>query len=356
MAVRLRNLNESLDRLYESHDEPLTEAFNDSFPKWLKDRLVTTRKTFGTDKGKDREYSNVSRDERPDITTPRGWYGNTRDLGLFSGLLNAGADFDTLQVHEGPIPEKRTDERLKEPNIPIWGFENGQVYIPGINDQETTTIVPEKGRIPFKYVPMKYLLANAKYFAYIKSSDLTPGEYTRKRTQRGEQSKELRDMNYGRKDKDPEQFVKPMPSNYYRNSNEKASLDKSGYIVDPKRFYDKLKQIKASRYGDVLTQYHDLLEEYKEDIISAMQYYDPFENKDEYQLLNSLMGYLRGAIGAYNSVASRIESTANDNFYDDEYKTRRIAKYLESLQNDYDLSQLKSMGDSVFLGSADWLS
>ena len=68
------------------------------------------------------------------------------------------------------------------------------------------------------------------------------------------------------------------------------------------------------------------------------------------------MGYLRGAISTYNSVASTIESIANDNFYDDEYKTSRIAKYLESLQNDYDLSQLKSMGDSVFLGSADWLS
>ena len=352
MAVRLRNLNESLEKLYESSNTSLTEAFDDSFPKWLKDRLVDVRKFHGTDKNTDRDINAVPRANRPSYTSPRGWYGNDKDLGLFNGLLKKGVDLQNFKVIEGPVPEKRTDERLKSPNVPIWHFPNGQVYIPGINDNEETTIVPGK-EMAYKYVPIKYLVANADAFAYFDENQLgTEDTYSKTRLNRLEKSKELKKMGYGRQGKDPAQFVPNKPYRWSRD--EEAHFDKSGYLVDPKIYKDKLADIKAANYSVELEKVYNAISEYRDDISTAMQYYDPFENVNEYNSLQNSMDTLKWAAKKYNDTASRIKQIAEDVDMSEENKRYYIKRYMQDLK-DYSYIERVMEGSDIFLSGANWL-
>ena len=348
MAVRLKNINESLERLYESSNTSLTEAFDESFPKWLKDRLIQVKNYHGTDKTNDRDVGKVPRENRPSYISPRGYMGKDRDLGLFSSLLKHGIDLQNLKVVEGPVPEKRTDERLKSPNVPIWHFPNGQVYIPGINDNEETDINPGKVGA-FKYVPSKYLMSTADAFAYFDESNLGTDKYSQTRQDRAEHSKELRDIKYGRQGKDPEQFV-PYT---WRSSN--THYDASGYLVDPTVYKDKLDEIRASNYSVELEKIHNIIKEYSEDISAALQYYDPFENEDEYNTLNKNLSRLRDAVRAYNRYANRITDIANDIAISDDYKRKYIKTYLSDLKGDYDVREIMNNSSDIFLSGVNWL-
>ena len=66
MFVNLKSLNESLSKKYIVEDINLTEAFDESFPKWLKDRIVTV-KTFHEPGG----YSKVPSQQRPSYRDSR---------------------------------------------------------------------------------------------------------------------------------------------------------------------------------------------------------------------------------------------------------------------------------------------
>ena len=359
MTVKVRNLYESLEKkLNESNEVSLTEAFNDSFPDWLKKRLVQVRQFHGQPKSSgsnDADPMNVPRENRPTYASPRGFYGNDRELGLFDSLLK-GTDIQKLEVHEGELPTKRTDPRLKEPNIPVWGFPNGQVYIPGFNDNEEFTRSDGK-RAAFKYIPAKFLLSDASHFAYIDGSTLPESTYLDIQNQRRLTASELKDLNYGRMNKDPEQFVQNVPSGWGLPKNIQASRDKSGYVVNPRKFYDKLAEAKAEKYGEELQKYHDMLVEYRDDITSAMGYYDPFEQKDEYRQLSDLLRTLMNAIDYYNSMAEDIEDLANKMNPKDpnDYYKKMIVRRVQDLQNNRYIKELEKGGNDIFLGSADWL-
>ena len=311
--LKLNNLNESLEKIYESN-APLTEAFNDSFPQWLKDRLAQVRMFHGTDDGRGFDISKLSSmgAHRPEYTNVRGYYGSDRDLGLFNTFLK-GTDPQKVQIIEGPKPEKRTDERLKEPNIPIWGFPNGQVYIQGFNDNER--FVRSDGKdLPFKHVPAKFLISDADKFAYIDGTTLPQSTYLDTRKERAEAARELRDMNYGRKDKDPKSFVQSRSG----WGDSRTSYDKSGYIVNPAKYKDALGKIKADNYAKVLEDYYQKLLDYRDDIASALSYYDPREDIEQYKTIRNLYGYLVNAIDYYNDVANDIERIAERDTYSED--------------------------------------
>ena len=179
MPVRLKNLNESLERKYglnestETETTELTEKLSDSMPDWLKKRLLVTKysnggnriyRNLGTHKSNaDNKNPEDDFSKRPTYAKGRGDV-NTQDQSLFGRMLTKGINLDDVTVEEGAVPTKRTDPRLKEPNIPIFLMKNGQVYAKGLNDQEEYRDDDSK---PFKYVPMKTLLADCEKFAYI---------------------------------------------------------------------------------------------------------------------------------------------------------------------------------------------
>ena len=169
MFIDLKKLNESLENKYQSFE--LNEKFGD-MPDWLSKRILTTkyniydgqrRRDVGLHKTKGRWGATTDDLEKKDPKAgPRASYTNARgatgDQSLFGQLLAHGINMDSVNVIEGNKPEKRTDPRLKEPNIPIFLFKNGQVYAKGINDNEEYS--GDKSYKAFKYLPMKLLLSD----------------------------------------------------------------------------------------------------------------------------------------------------------------------------------------------------
>ena len=364
--LHLSNLNESFNKIYESNDTSLTEAFGKGIPNWVQSRLSDLNKYHGTEKSGP-YYTNrnaIPWDKLPDYSQPRGFYGRDRELSLFQNLLN-GVDLDQLQIiDDGDIPTKRTDPRLKAPNIPVWGFPNGQVYIPGYNDNEidngSTYIGPKGSKMAFKYTPTKYFLENASHFAYIDGSSLPTSTYGAKRTIRKETAKELKDMGYGRQDKDPKQFVKEVPYQGGTPDNQKKYLDKSGYIADPGKYIKKLEDKRADQWSEQLDKRREEILDLRDDIVAAMNYYDPFEDPAKFSRLGDISDDLRRAIDNFNSASKEIQNYADEiakdpnGGYCDMYK-RMLREKVKNLMSDTWFQRVVDRGNDMFLGSADWL-
>lgn len=372
MTVRLRNLNESLERLYESQTS-LDEAFGDSFPKWLKDRLAVSnlahpfRDTANTrinhtrsSKGYGWRNDPVPPGQRPEYSHPKGggskWEWNSekeRELSLFQNALNAGIDLQNAEIIEGEIPTTRTDVRLKEPNLPIWGFPNGQVYIPGLNDRE---IYQGNGKA-FVYAPLKTLMNDANHFAYIDSSSFDPSEYQKKKAQR----KGLRDEVVGIDNNDPTAgaFRPGHDSSQFKPFERwRDQLDKSGYIVRPDRYEDALKKAGANKILQTLQDIYDRIIEVKEDIAAAASYIDPFEDAETYKRIGSFFSILDSVITEYNDYSRTVERISkqynNGDITQEEYQYY-MGNYYSKIKNCREFKQLKNLGDDVFLAGVDWL-
>lgn len=359
--LKLKNLNESLTKKYNTASEKhLNEAFNDSFPSWLKARLSELSKYHGTDKdGRgNRDPFGIDVSKRPEYTRPRGFYGPDKELNLLNKLLKE-TDMDTLEVIEGPVPVKRTDSRLKPPNIPIFHFPNGQVYIQGLNDTElfkdSSYRAKNGNSVAFKYVPLKYLLSGADAFAYIDEDNIAPSNYEEKRLERKNAANELKNMNYGRSNKDPDAFVKTPGYGYDLPRDKREYLDKSGYVADPGKYIKKLEDIRADDYGKVLQERHDKLIELRDDLVAALSYYDPIEDRDVYSNLSTIMANLGRAIDNFNSHSRDIESYANNSSYDKDLIRRLIKSEVKNMLNDVYFSRAVEEGEKIFLGNADWL-
>lgn len=345
MIINLNRLNESLDKLYEgnSSHSPLTEAFDESFPKWLKDRLLTIKKyhTGGWAARKDIPY-----DQRPDYINARDenkYDSSTKSL--FDKALKAGIDFTNTKVVEGPIPEKRTDERLKNENfIPIWLFPNGQVYIEGINDTE---IDFDSGKA-FKYVPMKDKIAKATGFAYIDKSKVNPDAITNKRKDRRDMRSELLNIPYytRRGTQDYKHFGRDYWSNDY---------DKSGYpILNPERYKKELEKIAGKKIYQVLDDFYNRIVDAKRKVADAYSQIDPFdkENNDRDRIRN-IMNYIDYAAGNYNDYMRRVEYTLNGG-YSEDYKAAELGRIVSRIKNDDYIKQVDNLGSQVFLSDIDW--
>lgn len=360
MFVNLKSLNESLNKKYIVEDINLTEAFDESFPEWLKDRIVTIKKY-------QKNWRSIPDDQRPRYKNSRKGedaYSSSDNKSLFTKSLNKGIDFTKTKVIEGPIPEKRTDERLKEPNIPIWLFPDGQVYIEGINDDEIYSSVGKA----FSYLSMKDKLANAKAFAYIDGTSLDPQAYKNKLSQRDAMT---RDIHQAMKDNpsagifrkgDPEKFYTNVSGDWYDRSLSTAEynghVDKSGYLINPKRYEQALKKAGAKKVFQNLENVYDRIIEVKDDIAAASSYVDPFEDRDSYKQLSSFMSELTRAISDYNDISNELKQ------YSDQYNSGQMNKqdyerwlgyFNDQIKNNSRFKSLKDMGNDIFLAGVDWL-
>lgn len=338
--ITLNRLTESLNKLYESNEQSLVEAFDESFPKWLKDRLITVKDFHGP-----QGYHKVQWQDRPEYLNARSGddaYSSQKNMSLFNKALAKGIDFTSTKVIEGPIPEKRTDERLKDPNIPIWLFSNGQVYIDGLNDNEIYKITGKA----FKYMPMKDKIANAKGFAYIDSSKLDSDSIKNKQDSRETLRKELAAMpNYFRKD--TKEFDKYSGWRHYG-----TQFDKSGYaIINPERYKKELEKLSGKKIYQELEKFYNEIVDSKRKVMDAYASQDSFNTNS--RDIRSIMDYIDDAVNSYNRYMSLVNNIVNSNYTED-YKARELGKLVTNMREDYSLHNIRRLGSSIFLSDIDW--
>ena len=374
MPVRLKNLNESLERKYglnestETETTELTEKLSDSMPDWLKKRLLVTKysnggnriyRNLGTHKSNaDNKNPEDDFSKRPTYARGRGDV-NTQDQSLFGRMLTKGINLDDVTVEEGAVPTKRTDPRLKEPNIPIFLMKNGQVYAKGLNDQEEYR---DDGSKPFKYVPMKTLLADCENFAYIDGNNDNNFSVENKRISRNLMNKSLKDLpNYDRVpnvDGSGEQYV---PNKGWVN------LDKSGYIVIPtiEKYKQKLSELKCNKIHDILKEKEDYLNYVKEELSNILMNADiksDLSNMDSdfSQAFSALFDWFKDSVRALNSIEYRLQNifdTSNNYSKDEQRKA-----VLDIINNDWDyrrlmenIRKIEKVAPKLFNSIIDWI-
>ena len=342
MFVNLNRLNESLERLYESNSS-LTEAFDESFPKWLKDRLVTINKFHTGDWSVRR---GIPYDQRPDYINARDedkW--NSSSKSLFDKALSAGIDFSKTKVVEGPVPEKRTDERLKNENyIPIWLFPNGQVYIEGLNGSE---IYMSTGKA-FKYMPMKDKIENASGFAYVDKTKIDPDSITNKRKERSEMRKELLNLPYYAR-KGTAEYDKFSKDYWTRN------FDKSGYpILNPERYKRELEKLAGKKIYQELEKFYNKIVDAQRKVADAYSQIDPFDrNDDTAGKLRDIMLYVRYTADNYNDYMRKVDDYVNGG-YSEDYKARKLGDIVRMIKENDNMRHIDEIGSNIFLTDIDW--
>lgn len=342
MIINLNRLNESLDRLYESKPS-LTEAFDESFPKWLKDRLLVINKYHTGDYAARR---NIPWNERPDYINARDesrWNSSTRSL--WEKALAAGIDFSKTKVVEGPVPEKRTDERLKNENfIPIWLFPNGQVYIEGLNGSE---IYQTTGKA-FKYMPMKDKIENAEGFAYIDKTNIDPEAITGKRKARASLRADI--MNnvpeYARKGTpDFKKFGRDFWGTEY---------DKSGYpILNPERYQKEIEKLAGKKIYQVLEEFHNKIIDAQRKVAEVYSQEDPFSSETDIDKISNLINSIRWAASRYNDYMRKVDRIINSS-WDEDYKARELGELVRRIKHDDYMQSIENIGSQIFLSEIDW--
>lgn len=287
MMLNIHKINESLEKKYY-----LMEKYSDSMPDWLGRRLDYTQHMHRGNYDNDSKYPALKQDEaevdsltghrdlrgygsKADINATRdkfteysdtlspsysyrGTPTRTQDAqnSLYYNFRSLGIPLDKVEVQEGPMPTKASDSRLKEPNIPIFLFDNGQVYAKGVNDNEIYWD-DEKER-PFKHIPMKYLLSWAVSFAYIDGSN--PANFNAHDTRAKRRSPKGTDWRRYERDKSKQVSDEGKIT---------TGFDKSGYPV-PLDKWEKANKTYISQYQE------KILEKYREKLIELIDEYKVF--------------------------------------------------------------------------------
>lgn len=300
------------------NEEVLNEKFSDSMPQWLKDRLIYTSRNYTrTDDRAHNEYTKRSY-KNLDVTNQRNdRYGDRSPATpLFDEFLRKGYNLDSVNVVEGDVPEKASDPRLKEPNIPIFLLKDSsgrtQVYAKGINDNELAYF-DDRDRA-FKYLPMKDLLANCVGFAYIDSLDTSNQNVGEKRNNRAA----FRNWNsnienpvrrYTGNEVDSDGEVR-VGWNYY-------NIDKSGYIINPNKLKKRLAKLKAKNPQKLLDKLYKEISDIKKDFT---QFYSEIDIADmsssDYDRIFGSGGFnkdLTYVIQKYNRLVQEVENVLSSN-------------------------------------------
>lgn len=324
MVIKLKSLTESIEKKY-LNESSLNEKYSDSMPDWLQDRLnytqyknrhMNTRDVPYPALKSDTAYNRTQKDEITGAMTTRdtsldysalpkadklakkgghrtpsyqyrGGQNVTDDQenSLYYNFRKMGIPLDKVKIIEGPIPTKSTDPRLKEPNIPIFLLDDGQVYAKGINDNE---VDPDSG-VGFKHTSMKNVLSRTKAFAYIDGEDSSNFNAFDVKAERRNTAQDWRKYERNRtKDVDSEGQIT-------------RGFDKSGYPVP----IDKWEKSNAT----YLSQYaKKQLESYREKLIEVIDSYKIFQAnlfdtlKDDNTYLGDYDGfYERSSIGDIRS-------------------------------------------------------
>lgn len=328
-------------------DVSLKEAFDPSWPKWMRDRMSDLAKM------NDSKYTGWRSNWKP--KTNNGMYANyknTRDedkyaRGAWNNFASKSIPLDKLPVTEGPVPEKRTDERLKnEDLIPVWGFPNGQVYIPGFNDSEIYQNLKANNKDlnnrAFKYIGTKYLMSEADKFATINKSDIS-GLSGARNAIRAER----------RVNKPDPEFDRTRTPLIWRGQRK----DRSGYIVDPKKYERKLAKLRASNIYAELDRFYDIVMDYKIKIHDYLSTYDPFMNSSSAfsSTAEVLMDKLSTVAAKYNRYCKQVEDILTSSYYSDrDEQLEALADIIRKMRDDSDLKSLQDYGKDKLYSDIDW--
>ena len=363
MLINLHKLSESLEAKYLQESQ-LNEKFGD-MPDWLSKRILTGKYNRYDGQGQ-RNYGIHKTDQygNPDMGAKNPEFGNrpsyinardsSGDQSLFGQMLAHGINLDSVKVIECDKPEKRTDDKLKAPNIPIFLLSNNQVYVKGINDNEIYRgDNPTYAGLAFKNVSMKVILDEVVKFAYI---DGTDDDNFRVNEVRGARDKMKQDM-------------KGIPERKREKAGTQGweNYDKSGYkqIPSAKRYKNKLVELKCSKIYDVLDEKYQFLEEIKQELANIMFSTDIKSMGDDEDYATAFTAYeniyekFQKAVSYYVDVLATVDRIVNDDNKDEASKKEELIYFIN---NDADYSslmyytkELEKMAPSVFNSVIDWI-
>ena len=339
--LKLKNLNESFEKLYNAdsslnESKTLTEAFNPSFPSWLKTALIKTRNRYGIAdrQSGNTKFRNYSQSNGEKYKDRRGDYTADSEKTLFYTARKNG--FFDVTVHETEVPTSAR-QVVKDPYVPIWGFATGQVYIPGFNDLEKLKgrLIPSESYInlykydgkAFENLTGKALIELAVHYAYFDSTELKPEEYANKIASRDQYVK------------DQQKYFSEHPNEYNINKNTYAEApdyetqydkryhderyfykkwDKSGYQVNIDSLKKRAKQLKGSKVKGEVVKWGEDLQSCIRLFRQAMR-----AEKDVFNLsgsnnadaLNTISVNLYRLIDGYREIVKGLEKLEKDPYY-----------------------------------------
>lgn len=362
----------SINNLTESLNKQLTEAYGETFPKWLKTAFNKSKELYGILQGTQLEnpdaYADRSRLWDKNMTDRNGFPKEVRQHGflqprgevdqdqagsLFNASRRIGIDLQNAEIIEAPVPESNKDPLMNNDSIVrIWGFPSGQAYIEGANDNERLRDSREPKHPPFKWLSNKKLMEYADNFAYMKKSELNPDLYPDREVKRnqiynGMRAHYLRHPEELRKSDKNSAHFDPFPW----DSNRK--LDKSGYIIDPNRYKEVLERAKGKRVYQILSKIYRDIQALQVGVSRTLKASDVFNN--EYAIPN--LSDLANMATRYNRFVERALEAADkydkNNLSEDELM-EEYKRIIDDIEDDYMLKQLPTHLERI-INDVDWL-
>ena len=300
-----KHLRVNKDYLYEKYN--LTEAWSESTPNWLKPRLNTLAKYFDrfNYRGEPVDDYVYKRPRDADWHERKDLYGILRDKGI---------DFEAIEFIEGEVPQSNGDARMKLPNVGVWHFPNGQVYMLGINDLEKYADVSSKYYDKnFGSVPFKMLKEEADAFCYFNIDEAGKKDYGALKTSRDEWRDWLRNPeNKYAKLSDIEQKKDVDPGR-------RDVFDKSGFrsVPSAKKYADILRKMHAKDYAKDLENYEQRLKKcfmtIQQDILDDFNW----DDDDLYDVVRSATSGYQQSVRGYKNLLRKVKEL-QDNYYGDE--------------------------------------
>lgn len=294
-----QHLKINTDYLYEKYK--LKEAWSPSTPDWLKPRLNRLAKSFD-----DFNYKGKPRGDIYDYKIPRD--SDRRSYkDLYSILRSKDFDFETIEFIEGEVPSSKTDERLKLPNVGVWHFPNGQVYIQDVNVLEKyDEFKSDYYGKNFGAMPFKMLKTEADAFCYFNVNQPEKKDYKALKDSRDEWGDWLgKSGNTYANIKDKKQKGTYMP--WYDSDN----YDKSGFkpVPSSEKYAKELKRIHAKNYANELENFELRLKKafvtIQQDMLSELSWDD--NNYSTRRDINDTLSRYNSALECYKNMLRKIE-------------------------------------------------
>ena len=308
------------EKLFESNKK-LNEAFSDSMPDWLRGHLLPSivnknipGYTASANQNRQKAYDKYNKKYDLDALKGRRQYG--KDLSgdrynsdaIFRGMNKYHIDFSRANFIHGEPPTKSTDPRMQKPNQAFILIEFGgekQVYAPGLNDKDITIFPIANKYAPantFKYARFSDYKDYIKDFYYVNTAD--PANSNDNLTsQRAHNDLYMNDAQMQGLERITD---KSRAQNAVWSSG--GRIDKSGYLVNPKRYKDALRKAQKSNYAKKLEQSYNILQDVKETLTNYIIEADAADSDALDFASNIMRRDLSSAINKYNRLASAIES------------------------------------------------
>lgn len=333
----------------------LKEAFSETMPDWLRARLLYTKPGEHPSVNKSKLANGRYKDyaDQPGVHFTDKKRRDQSYFNLWQAMSNKGIDISNAKfIHDG-LPKPKKDPRLEEPNIAFFYLDDGSVYGTGLNDNEI--FVPEDKA--FKAINLKTLMSHIKDFCWLDGSD--PNNYMAdKRVDRAAMNKELRDIpGYNR-------YKSLSDAGYSRWSG--ARLDKSGYVVDPRKFADKLRELGKKNLAKNLENLFYEIKYLQKQLAQVLMDYDFRNGKDKsdyektfganrYHRSDSslLLNELTDIMNRYNSACEYVDYAAQASDPESrEYRLNQAADLV--IRTKEMIKELKERGEEIFDVDIDW--